>query len=59
MNMGNGIINKNNLQDIPEWNERCYECGGYGDDYAEDENGDLHCLCNECWNNPHVFENDE
>ena len=29
----------------------CYECTGYGDDYYEDENGDLVCRCPECPNN--------
>lgn len=26
----------------------CYECSGYGDDYYEDENGELTCRCSEC-----------
>ncbi len=28
--------------------DRCYECTGYGDDYYEDENGDLVCACDDC-----------
>lgn len=30
----------------------CYECTGYGDDYYLDENGELKCACDDCWNNP-------
>ncbi len=28
--------------------DRCYECGGYGDDYHLDENGELVCNCIDC-----------
>lgn len=28
--------------------EYCYECGGYGDDYHIDENGDLVSSCPGC-----------
>lgn len=28
--------------------DRCYECGGYGDDYYVDENGELVPACPEC-----------
>lgn len=33
-----------------EWNndDYCYECGGYGDDYHVDENGELVCNCFDC-----------
>lgn len=30
----------------------CYECGGYGDDYYMDEDGELVCRCPECLMNP-------
>lgn len=30
----------------------CYECGGYGDDYYMDEDGELVCRCSECPMNP-------
>ncbi len=30
----------------------CYECSGYGDDYYEDEDGELVCRCPECLMNP-------
>ena len=26
----------------------CYECSGYGDNYYEDEDGELVCRCPEC-----------
>ena len=26
----------------------CYECTGYGDDYYEDENGELKSACDDC-----------
>ena len=31
-----------------EWNDYCYECRGYGDDYYFDENGEIHDRCSEC-----------
>ena len=30
------------------WEDYCYECGGYGDDYSVDENGELVCNCLTC-----------
>lgn len=36
----------------------CYECGGYGDDYYIDENGELQCACDECPFNPINNEED-
>lgn len=27
----------------------CYECGGYGDDYYFDDDGELVCACPDCW----------
>lgn len=26
----------------------CYECSGYGDNYTEDEDGDVVCVCGDC-----------
>lgn len=26
----------------------CYECGGYGDDYSIDDDGNLVCNCDNC-----------
>ncbi len=26
----------------------CYECSGYGDDYYEDDEGEMVCRCPEC-----------
>ena len=28
--------------------EACYECRGYGDDWKEDENGELISACDDC-----------
>lgn len=33
---------EDNMDDV------CYECGGYGDDYSVDENGELVCNCFTC-----------
>lgn len=30
------------------YDDKCYECTGYGDDYYEDENGNLVCACDNC-----------
>lgn len=30
----------------------CYECGGYGDDYSFDKDGNLISNCDDCPNNP-------
>ena len=27
----------------------CYECGGYGDDYFINDDGELECWCPYCW----------
>lgn len=37
----------------------CYECGGYGDDYSFDEDGELECNCPKCPHNPLKEEGDE
>lgn len=31
----------------------CYECGGYGNDYYTDDDGNLVCRCPECSMNPY------
>lgn len=36
----------------------CYECGGYGDDYFLDEDGDLQYRCPECPFNPQNIDED-
>ena len=36
----------------------CYECGGYGDDYSIDENGELVCNCDTCIFNPYNRSDD-
>ena len=35
-------------EEIDSWDDYCYECGGYGDDYSVDENGELVCNCFTC-----------
>lgn len=35
-------------KEINPWEDHCYECGGYGDDYSVDENGELVCNCFTC-----------
>lgn len=32
-----------------DYDDVCYECTGYGDDYYVDENGELVCACDTCW----------
>ena len=34
-----------------EWtyDDFCYECRGYGDDYYLDDDGELVSACSECW----------
>ena len=43
-----------NFREDDDWDDSdyCYECSGYGDDYYEDENGELVCRCPECLFNP-------
>lgn len=38
--------------DTDEGYDYCYECEGYGNDYTENEDGDLICNCDTCPNNP-------
>ena len=44
------------MNDINDYEEDpydyCYECGGYGDNYYTDEDGELVCRCPECPMNP-------
>lgn len=35
-------------EEIDPWDDYCYECCGYGDDYSADENGELVCNCFTC-----------
>lgn len=41
-----------------DWNDNdyCYECGGYGDDYFINEDGELECYCPQCPSNPNRDE---
>lgn len=40
---------KDKLEDDYDY---CYECGGYGNDYSFDDDGDLVCNCDDCPFNP-------
>ena len=31
-----------------DWDDICYECTGYGDNYEESEDGELICRCSTC-----------
>lgn len=33
---------------MSDYDDYCYECSGYGDNYYEDEDGELICRCFEC-----------
>lgn len=37
----------------------CYECGGYGDDYYVDDEGELVCRCFECNFSPYKSDEDD
>ena len=57
-------MNNNYLDDVYEdyfdcWDDFdwCYECGGYGDDYFVNDDGELECRCSTCPMNP--SNNDE
>ncbi len=41
-----------------DWEDKCYECTGYGDDWYEDENGELQSACDNCPYNPLLEEDD-
>jgi hypothetical protein len=36
---------------MDDWDELdvCYECGGYGDDYFINDDGELECYCPYCY----------
>ena len=36
----------------------CYECGGYGDDYSFDDDGELHWNCPDCTMNPDRYDDE-
>ena len=38
----------NHHQEERERAERCYECGGYGDDYSFNKNGEMISNCDDC-----------
>ena len=48
-NVGKKMDQKDKLEDDYDY---CYECGGYGNDYSFDDDGDLVCNCDDCPFNP-------
>ena len=51
-----GEFPENNDDDWDNYNW-CYECGGYGDDFHIDENGELASSCPGCPTNPNEDDN--
>lgn len=46
--------------DISDDWDRCYECGGYGDDYFINDEDELECACPTCPRNPNRdFDEDD
>lgn len=43
----------------PYYEDRCYECKGYGDDYYFNDDGDLVSACDDCPFNSLTWEDDE
>lgn len=41
------------------YEDHCYECTGYGDDYYVDDDGELVCACDECCFNEYRGDGDE
>lgn len=39
-----------------DYNDRCYECGGYGDDYYTDDDGNLDKACDDCPYGGNMYE---
>ena len=46
---------------IEDWDDydHCYECGGYGDDYFINEDGELESSCPTCPFNRNRYDDDE
>lgn len=45
--------------DISDDWDRCYECGGYGDDYFINDEGELESACPTCPWNPNRDDEDD
>lgn len=45
---------------IDDFDDHCYECTGYGDDYYfDEESGEWVCACDECCFNKYRGDEDE
>lgn len=42
-----------------EYDDYCYECQGYGDDYGYDDEGNYVCLCDKCFMDPFWDDDDD
>lgn len=51
------IEDDDDYDDEGDW-DYCYECGGYGDDYFINDDGELECYCPQCQMNPNAREID-
>lgn len=47
------IVHSTRGKEMDDDYDYCYECGGYGDDYSIDVNGELVCNCNNYLSNPY------
>lgn len=43
---------------MDEYDDVCYECSGYGDDYFINDDGELECACPTCPFNKNRFDDD-
>ena len=49
-------------EDDSRWDDDygwCYECGGYGDDYFINDEGELESACPTCPHNPNRYDDDD
>ena len=42
-----------------DYDDTCYECSGYGDDYFINDKGELECYCPYCYANPNRQDRDD
>ena len=56
MRIGTALMQRGEKMAKPPYDDYCYECGGYGDDYYVNDDGELVCRCLEC---PYFEEEDD